>query len=281
MNDILNFFHDAWNPGELLNTIENMQVTAIQYVKFLAILIFGVLFLSSVARFLFGKKAQLNLAFTSSMEILCVYVITILIHALGWQLQQFVTPLPFVNISGDYLILYPILNAEFTNICSHILKLLIIAFLVNMINEFIPKGEHLITWLLLRMITIVISIAVIYVLELALNTFLPEGLQDIAPTVLLCALIALILLGALRWVVGAVLVFLDPISAALYTFFFSTFIGRALARAMVSTALLTGLIVALHYLEISVVLIAATVLTAYIPLLLIALVLWYIVGHIL
>jgi hypothetical protein len=215
------------------------------------------------------------------MEILCVYVINVVIYALGLHLQQFITPLPFVTMVEDYLILYPILSAEFVDICHHVLKLLIIAFLVNLINEIIPEGKHLITWFLLRLITVAIAVAAIYFAELGLNTFVPQGIYDIAPTVLLCCLVALVLLGSLKVLVGAVMAFLDPVIAALYTFFFSNVIGRALAKAMVSTALLTGLVAALDYLNITVVLIAASALSAYLPLLLIVVALWYIVGRIL
>ena len=286
MNEILDIFENGLDQAgqigsDLLNQMDGLKVTILQYGKFVGILIFGILLISSLFRFLFGKKNQINLAVTSAMEILCVYVINVVIYALGLQLQEFITPLPFVAMVEDYLIIFPILNAEFVDICHHVLKLLIIAFLVNLINEIIPQGKHLVTWFLLRIITVIIAVAAIYFAELGLNTFLPEGLYDIAPTVLLCCLVALVLLGSLKVLVGAVMAFLDPIVAALYTFFFSTFIGRSLAKAMVSTALLTALVVALDYLNISVVLIAASALTAYLPLLLVVLVLWYIVGHIL
>ncbi len=281
MYEILDAFTDELGTSALLGQLREFSVSAIQYVKFLGILVFGILLLSSLTRFLFGKKAQINLAVTSAIEILCVYVVNTVIYALGLQLQQFITPLPFVTMVEDYLLIYPILSAEFTDICQHVLKLLIIAFLVNLINEFIPTGKHLITWFLMRFVTVILAVGAIYLLELGLNTYLPQGFADIAPTVLLCALVALILLGSLKVFVGAAMAFLDPIVAALYTFFFSNFIGRALAKAMVSTALLTALVVALDYLGILVVHIAASALTAYIPLLLIVLVLWYIVGHIL
>lgn len=286
MNEILDIFENGLNQAgqigsELLSQIGDLKVTVMQYGKFLGILIFGILLISSLTRFLFGKKNQINLAVTSAMEILCVYVINVVIYALGLHLQQFITPLPFVTMVEDYLILYPILSAEFVDICHHVLKLLIIAFLVNLINEIIPEGKHLITWFLLRLITVAIAVAAIYFAELGLNTFVPQGIYDIAPTVLLCCLVALVLLGSLKVLVGAVMAFLDPVIAALYTFFFSNVIGRALAKAMVSTALLTGLVAALDYLNITVVLIAASALSAYLPLLLIVVVLWYIVGRIL
>lgn len=279
MNVILELFESEIANSEIVKQLQQISVSAVQYAKFLGILIFGILLISSLTRFLFGKKAQINLAVTSAMEILCVYIINTVVFALGLQLQQFLTPLPFVTLVEDYLLLYPILSAEFLGICQHVLKLLIIAFLVNLLNEFIPKGKRVITWFILRFLTVALSVAVIYFADLALNTFLPQGFADIAPTVLLCALVALILLGSLKVFVGAAMAFLDPIVAALYTFFFSNFIGRALAKAMVSTVLLTGLVVALDYLQITVVHIAASVLTAYIPLLVVVLLLWYVVGH--
>ena len=281
MNDLLEVFGSDIDVQQVLQQAEQVRVTAVQYAKFVGILIFGLLLISSLTRFLFGKKAQINMAVTSAVEIFCVYVINVVIYAMGLHLQEFLTPLPFVAMVEEYLVIYPILSAEFVDICHHVLKLLIIAFLVNLLNEFVPEGKHVITWFLLRLITVAVSVAVIYFAELLLNTYIPQGLAEIAPTVLLCCLVALILLGAMKVLVGAALAFLDPIVAALYTFFFSNFIGRALAKAMVSTALLTGVIVLLDVLDISVVLIAASALTAYIPLLLIVLVLWYIIGRIL
>jgi hypothetical protein len=91
----------------------------------------------------------------------------------------------------------------------------------------------------------------------------------------------LIALGSLKLFVGAALAFLDPIVAALYTFFFSNIIGRALARAMVSSLLIGLLLALLNLLKIGVLHIALTALTGYIPLLAIVILLWYFVGRVL
>lgn len=281
MNDLLKVFDTQIDVQQVLQQLEQTKVSALQYAKFLAILIFGILLISSLTRFLFGKKAQISKAVTSAVEIFCVYVINVVVYALGLRFQEFLTPLPFVAMVEDYLVVYPIITAEFADICHHVLRLLIIAFLVNLLNEVIPEGKRVISWLLLRLFTVAISVAVIYFTELLLNTFIPQGLAEIAPTVLVCSLVALILLGSMKILIGAALAFLDPILAALYTFFFSNFIGRSLAKAMVSTALLTGVIVLLDTLDISVVLIAASALTAYIPLLLIVIGLWYLLSRIL
>ena len=162
MNEILDLFESGIGNSDIVGQLQQISVSIVQYAKFVGILIFGILLISSLTRFLFGKKAQINLAVTSAVEILCVYIINTVIFALGIHLQQFLTPLPFVTLVEDYLLIYPILSAEFTDICQHVLKLLIIAFLVNLINEFIPQGKKVFTWFFLRFATVVASVIVIY-----------------------------------------------------------------------------------------------------------------------
>ena len=262
-------------------TITQIGATALQYGKFLGLLVLGVLLLSSLNRFLFGKENQINLAITASMEILCLYVLNIIICAFGLDYQLFLSPLPFVTIAEDYLFLFPILSTELTPLCDQLLKLLIIAFLVNLIGGLIPQGQHLFTWTLLRLITVAVSVAALYGADFLLSAYLPQGFANLAPTILVLSLAALIALGSLKLFIGAALLFLDPIIAALYTFFFSNVMGRALARAMVSTLLISGLLALLSWLKITVLPIAATALKGYIPLLIVVVLLWYFVGRVL
>jgi hypothetical protein len=119
------------------------------------------------------------------------------------------------------------------------------------------------------------------VADLLIGAFLPETVFAMAETVLLWILVALVLLGSLKLLTGIALAFLDPIIGALYTFFFSNIIGRNLAKALVTTTLITALMALLEQLELTTIFIAASGLTAYIPLLAIVLVLWYVIGHIL
>lgn len=280
MEEILTVFDSGDLDPDFATQIKTLSVSAVQYLKFLGILIFGFLLISSLARFLLGKKAQVNQAVTSAIEIFFVYVISVVIYALGLRLQQFLSPLPFVTMVENYLVFFPILQADFPVICDQVLYLLIIAFLVNLLNSAIPKGKHLFTWLLLRFLTVVVSVAVIYGVDLLLGTFVPQGLADYAPMILLIVLIVLVVLGTMRLLVGVSIAFASPFLAALYTFFFSNFIGRALSKAILTTLLLTGLFIALNALEIFAIHIAASVLTAYIPLFLIVLGLWILVGHV-
>ena len=87
--------------------------------------------------------------------------------------------------------------------------------------------------------------------------------------------------GALKLLVGGLLAFINPVLALLYTFFFANVVGKQLSKAILTTTLLTALVCLLNYLQIGAVFIAGAALLAYIPLLLIVLVLWYVIGHIL
>ncbi len=266
-----------WNS---MGAVQEQAETIVQYAKFLGIVVVGFLLLSSLFKFIF-KKSQLNRAVSSAVEIFCLYVINIVLYALGIHWKLFLSPLPFVSIENDMLMIFPILEADFTVICGQVLRVLIIAFLVNILNDVVPKGKNVFTWYFFRLLTVVLAVGANYVADLLLTNVLPANLMEIAPTVLLMALGALILLGSLKLIAGVALSFMNPIVGALYTFFFSNIIGKELARSLVTTALLTGLVVALNLLELTIIPIAATALTAYIPLLAIVLVLWYIIGHIL
>ena len=280
MEEILDYFQSAVMDSEAFQQIQQVTTTALQYAKFLGILVFGVLLISSLGHFLLGKKAQFHIAVSSAMEILVVYILYAVVLSLELQFQQFFAPLPFVTMAEDYLLFLPVLSADLPLICQHVLDLLIIAFLVNLISGIMPSGRNVFIWLFLRLITVAASIALLYAVDLLLQHYLPQGFDAYAPTILLVCLCALVLLGSLKLLTGAALAFLDPIVAALYTFFFANIIGRALARAMVTTALLTGLVAALDALQIRSVHVAPDVLQGYIPLLAVVLVLWYLVGHI-
>lgn len=271
----MEFIHD------FLTFVQENTEQIISYAKFIGILVFGLLLLSSLFHFIFGKKAQLNHAVSATVEILCLYVLNIVIYSFGLQWEVFLTPLPFVSIQGEYLHIMPILATDFHLVCEQVLKVVIIAFLVNLLETVMPKGKRLLSWYFFRILTVVLAVAVNYAADLLIGAFVPETVFSMAETVLLLILVALILLGSLKLLVGITLAFLDPIVSALYTFFFSSFLGRHLARAIVTTLLLTALVALLEALDLTSVFIAASALPAYIPLLFVLLALWYVIGHIL
>ena len=143
------------------------------------------------------------------------------------------------------------------------------------------RGKKLLGWLLYRCLTVVLALVLHLIVTYLFTTYLPEGIVTYAPTVLLWLLIIMLAVGALKIVVGALLSTVNPIIGGLYTFFFATLIGKQLSKAVLTTALLSGIVYALNYFGLTVISIASAALVAYVPLLVVLVLVWYLVNRVL
>lgn len=242
------------------------------------ILLVGTFLLSVFGRFVFGKRSALNNAVSSAFGILFIYAATVVLQSAGAKFSSFIAPLPFVSISAERLVLFSFENAHYTTICSEILSMIILAFLVNLADGWLPKGKNVFSWVFFRCLTVVIGYLMHLVVVWLFRTLLPEGLVVYAPAVLLGLLILLLLTGVLKIVVGAIISTANPIAGGLYSFFFATIIGKQITKAMLTTGILAAIILALDYFGINSIAITDSALVAYLPFAIILVVLWFIVG---
>lgn len=241
------------------------------------VLLLGTFLIGAVGRFAFGKRSVLNNAVSSAIGILFIYAVTVVLKSFGAQFESLIAPLPFVSIAGNQLFLFSFQGAHYTVLCSEILNMIILAFLVNLADGWLPKGKSVLGWVFFRCMTVVLAFFLHLIVVGLFRTYLPEGIVIYAPTVLLALLILLLLTGALKIVVGAVLTTVNPIIGGLYTFFFATIIGKQITKAVLTTLILAGIVYLLNYLGCSVISIASAALMAYIPFVIILIVLWYII----
>ena len=155
--------------------------------------------------------------------------------------------------------------------------MIILSFLVNIADSWLPRGKNLFTWLFFRCLTVIAGFVLHFIAVGLLATYLPEGIIIYAPTVLLALLALLLLTGVLKIIVGAFLTTVNPIIGGLYTFFFATFIGKQITKAVLTTGVLAAIVFALCYFGITAISLASAALLGYIPLLILLIVLWYIV----
>ena len=258
------------------------QVDLMTMLKFIGIFAAISIVVSLLGRVVFGKRSSLNHALSSAMGIFFILVISTVIYVFDPKsLAQYLSPLPYVAFSGDYLVVFPLLGSDFALICDEILSMIILAFLVNLLDTFIPKGKGIVGWYLLRFVTVVLAMGLHFVVTWASNTYLPGFLVTYAPVILLAVLLLSLFMGLLNVILGVVLVAMNPIFGALYTFFFSSLVGKQLSKAIFTTLVLTAVVVALDYFGTTMLCIAGTALAAYIPLLIVLLILWYLIGHLL
>lgn len=258
------------------------ELDFISMLKFIATFAVISLVFSLLARIVFGKRSSLSQAVSSAIGILMIYVLTIVVDTFNPHgLARFLSPLPFVDFVEDNMYLFPIGHSPFVPLCSEILSMIVLAFLVNLLNTWIPKGESVAIWYGLRFLTVILAMALHYVLTWALRAFLPGPLLTYAPMILLTVLVISLVLAALKLFLGIALALVNPIFGTLYTFFFSNIFGKQLSKAALSTGLLCGIVYSLDRFGYSVICISAAALISYIPLIAALLILWYLIGHLL
>ncbi len=244
------------------------------------ILLAGTILFGAIGRFVFGKRSMFVNSVSSAIGILFIYALNVVLNSAGVAYQRFMSPLPFIQMTGDNLYLFSFYNADYTIICSELLSMIILAFLVNLVDRWMPTGKNVLTWTIFRVLTVALAQAAHILVAGLITTYLPEGLLTYAPVILLAILVLMLLTGALKILVGVILSTVNPLIAALYTFFFANVVGKQITKAVFTTVILTGLVLALQYFGITAISIALSALVAYVPILIILLILWYIVHKI-
>ena len=254
-----------------------MGISPDSYLATAAILLAGSLVIGLLGRFIFGKRSNFSTAISSAIAILFIYAVTVVLRSTGVAPDRFIAPLPFITIQNDVLNLFHFEGADYTVICSNLLSMVILAFTVNLADRWLPRGKNIFTWFIFRVLTVAIAYGLHLVVVWLFTTYLPEDLVIYAPTVLLGLLVIMLLTGALKIIVGVLLsTTVSPIIGGLYTFFFATIVGKMVSKAILTTAVLALLILGLNYIGIAAISVATAALTAYIPLLIGLVVLWYV-----
>ena len=267
---------------DFLNRLSALVPSELDWIgigKFILILVLGIFAVGFVLKKTVGKDSLLNKSICAGIGILFLYGLSIVVYSFNpTGLARLLSRLPYVIFSGDKLYLFVFKGTNLSTICSQALGMLILSFLYHLMDDFLPRGKGG-YWLLYRVLTILISIALHFVCVWAINTFLTGPLLSHAPTVVMVILGAFFLLGALKLLLGVVLTIANPIIGGIYAFFFSNKIGRQLTRALLTTLLLSILVMVLQSLGYGVVSATASAFIAYIPVMLILLGLWYAFSH--
>ena len=264
-----------------LSTVVSIDLDTTTFLKYAAILCVGLLILGSMGRLLFGKRSDLNHALSSTVGILAVYILGVFLYGTSTTLSGLLASLPFVSVQDGMLSLFVFQSASSTDICAMLVRMIVLAFLVNLIDTLLPKGKNFFLWLLLRTLTVLFAVVCQGIIVWLSETYLPETFLTLAPVILVGILVAMLLLGALKLLVGIALATVNPIIGALYTFFFSSLVGKQLSKAVLTTLLLSALVFTLTHFGYYVVSLAGLSIVALLPLILILLALWYLINQIL
>ena len=249
--------------------------------KLACILLVGAILICGICRFIFRKKTMLGHAVSSSIAIIFVYVVAVLILVLAQNWSWLIAPLPFAALSEHSIRFFTFQNAGYPAVAAELLSMIILAFLLNLLDNWMPKGKNIFKWLFFRCVTVGMGFLAHYLVSWLLNRLLPQGILMYAPAILLGILVLMLLTGALKLLVGLFLTTINPLIAAFYTFFFANVVGRQVTQAVLTTGILSGVVVMLQKLNVTVLSLEPGALVAYIPFLLILIVVWYVVNKLL
>lgn len=275
-------------PAELQSAIRHAssylptEIDFISVAQFMLYFAAASLILGIISRVVLGKRSSLNHSLSSTMAILFLYAATVVIYTFKpWNLESLLSPLPFATFSDHYLIIHPITDLHFTALCTDLLSLMILAFLINLVDSLLPSGEGSFSWLLLRIITVLGSFALHLTANWAIDKYLPDIFVTYAPTILLCTLLIMLLSGIASLILGLFIAITNPFLGAMYSFFFSNIVGKQISKAVFTSALICLILYFMDHFSLIVILITPAALLTYIPLAVVLLILWYLIGHLL
>ena len=270
--------------GELFDSVSRIpaDMDFAVVAKFLLFYVAGSLILSCLGRVVLGKHSSLNHSLSSAMAILFIYAVTIVIYTFKpWHLEALVSPLPFVTFFNDYMVVMPVVGIRPTVLSRELLSLIMLSFLVNLTDISLPRGRNFLGWFFWRSFSIFLSMGLHLLMHWAFGNYLPDVFITYAPITLLLLLVFLLLLGFLNAILGLVLTITNPLIGAAYTFFFSNVVGKQFTKAFFTAGILSVIVYLMGAFDYNFVNISTASLTAYIPIAMTSLILWYFIGYLL
>lgn len=245
-----------------------------------ALLIVFVLGLGLVFRLFFGRNCAVNRGISGFLEVLFIYAATVTVYTLKpWNLTQYLAPLPFAIFRGDILIVSYSACSTIPLLCSQLLSLIILCFIVHLLNFILPRGRSFVPWLLMRAVCVILAVGVDLAANWALNAFLPAVIAESAPVALITVLAVTLLVSLFNPLLCILFTAANPIVGLLYTFFFSNTIGKNLTRAVLSAGMVFALFYGMDYFECIVIDITPGALLRDSPFALALLGVWYVFDY--
>lgn len=214
-------------------------VSVLQLVFVGALVIFGI---GAILRSIFGKGSALTRSVSATLSILIAYLAAVLLYLFMPSLRVNVNQLPFLTVTGEKVLLWDIASLSESLLYASLVRMGILALLVNLLETLLPQGHKFLTWYLWRCVTVLGSLLLYGLICELINRFIPAVFGEWAVYVLIGFWAAILLTGILKVLLSIVLTVINPVIGALYTFFFSNIVGKQFSKSILTT-ILTALIV--------------------------------------
>lgn len=245
----------------------------------LAILVFSI-----IRKIFFAQKINLQHSVVSALGIMMMYAACIMIYTFNpIGLKKYLVPLPFISLNGEQLEIFQFAQADAYGIFIQILSMLLLAFLVNQIYHFEPKEVKFLGWLVFRLcstgIAIAVHIGVCWGLAKLKLQNLPHYILEYGAIMLIGFILLTFLIGCIKKLLSFFLKKLNPAFEGLNTFYFTNKFGLQISRGLGTTLILTVFVRGLELLNYHQLPIHKEALPEYWPLLGLFFLLWSFIGY--
>lgn len=217
-----------------------------------AALIFAVILFAAgaVFRISLGKGSNWTRALCAAVIVLLVYLTEVLLQLFLPQIRTQLPHLPFVYVDQQRFLLGNLERLSEPALFGGLVRLMILSFLVNLLDDFLPKGESFGNWCLWRGVLVVLALALYNFICPILEAAMPALFTVWAKPLILGCWIMILLSGAVKVLMGLILTVVNPLVGIVYAFFFSHKVGSQMSKAILTTLILTAVIAVLNHLEV-------------------------------
>ena len=179
-------------------------------------------------------------------------------------------------LSGDYITIFNLQGAGVSAVCTELVNTMILAFLIGLIDDIVPEGQNFFSWYFFRCVSVVLGMSAHWGANWLFTTYLPGFIVEYAPVIMVILVVILLAVTVFKLIIGGILgLTVNPIVGAIYTFFVSHVIGKQITRAALTTLILTLAIYALNHFGITTIYLASAFISAFLPALILLIVVWY------
>lgn len=206
-----------------------------------ALALIAVFILAGIARLVLKESANVIASAASCVQLVLVGLGAIALYVAFPAFGQALSQLPFLSLHSFGCSLLSPAQLESHTLFPALLRLFLLALLINLWEELLPKSKKIAPWLLLRVLSTAGSLCCYFLLCEVLQRYCPQILDKWAMSIVLSILGCVCLLGICKGLLTIAAVVVHPLLGLLFAFFFSHVIGRQLTRAVITSVLFLGL----------------------------------------
>lgn len=240
----------------------------------------GAIALGAVLRIACHSLRELPKSAAACFAILFIYIVAIAAGGPDVHGNVILNSLPFIGDLSDYSGVYVQLKTNFAAFFLEVVKLFLLAFSVNILQDLIlfGKGKNVIIWYACQCFVMALAMAANYGVDLLMRRYLPEGFAEWLPAVLFILVGTILLLTLLKAIFKTVKFFSNSVLTTILSFFSQNWLGRHITQAFLSTLALALVVVLTDWMGLGFQIAQLSIVTeAFVPVVILLAVLWYLV----